>query len=426
LNIGGSREIPRPQNYNMLERKYGVSAWVYICTRRKSRDLASAPLRVYERGESTTLASSESPFASLLHRVNSGMTMSDLIQITSLWLDLTGNAFWGVFRGRGGKPVEIRPINPFAVRIFATAEGVEGKYEVWHENRPYPARAYLPGQVGDLIHFKLPNPTSDLDFAYPSVWGVGPLEAGWTLVTTEDDAVKWNRTLVKNDGRPTGVLTSDLDITNVDADAAAARFRDVFGAPEKQGRVLVLGKNLKYMPTAITPKEADYLKTMLLWREQIIALFDLNSAVLGLAQGDTGRRSEAVREYWQGAIISTSASVLLPPINEFLAAEFGKKYEVRQDWSRIRQLQENEVSRSQFIQRYWQMGVPFNVLNERYELGFPDVEGGDVPYPGGYVALAADGEAVPGGPVDDSDPEDEKAAKDVLTLDDDDVDPDEK
>lgn len=390
-------EIQRPTTHLVLERQYALSAWVYICCWRKARDLASAPFVVTQPGKKENdrepLARTH-PLMQLLRKANQWMTMREVLMITSIYLDLTGNAFWLVFRDRSGKgqPTEIYPLNPVAVRIFTGIGTLVDHYQVFNWGSVFNFRNM------DLIHFKLPNPLSVASSAIPSIWGVGPLEAGWTLVITDDDAVKWNRNLVKNDGRPVGVLSSDQEINPEQAQQAAEKFREVFAGPNGAGKVLVTGRGLKYERMAMTAKELDYAKTRIALREQIIATFGLNSAVLGLEQGDVGKRTEMHRDYWEGTIVSTSQSVLIPPLNEMLAPAFGEELEVAQDFSGVRALQENEGERADAAKTYWSMGVPFNTLDRKFKLGFGDIPGGDIAYVPTLV-VAAGGEFADGADV---------------------------
>lgn len=401
--------LPRPQNYERMEKMYGLSSWVYICCRKKARDLSSAPLLVLQKAgdDKEKPVDRTHPLADLLRSVNPWMTPGQLLRITSIYLDLTGNAFWLLFRGGpGGQVTEIYPVNPFSVSIYGNKDSIVDHYTVWNFGKEYPFRAYKPDQVGDILHFRLENPTSDLDSALPSVWGVGPLEACWDLVLTDMEMVKWNKHLVNNQGRPVGMLISDQIVSPQEAQEASQRYRDTFGGAQGAGKILVLGKNLKYQVISQSPSELDFANTAADMRERILATFGLNSGVLGLAQGDIGRRDEQVKEYWQGTIVTTSQSDIMPTINEHLAPEFGPDLEVRQDFSKVRALQENEEARSTFVQRYWQMGIPLKDLNAKFNLGFDDIEGDDVGYiPASFVPVgmagqppeAADGAPPPAG-----------------------------
>ena len=373
-------------NLEALERKYGDVAIVYAVVSRKAKDLARAPLVCKRR---TTVGGKEShepvgrahPLQSLLDVVTQfDATSPWLVQITSMYLDLVGNAFWLIFRDRRtGRAAELYPINPMSVTIYPD------RYEVWHYGEWRRFRKWTATESGDLLHFRLPNPRSDPDSAFPSEWGVGPLEASWTLVVTDQDTVKWNRNLVKNDGRPTGMLISEQDISHEDAQAAAERYRQIYAGPEGAGKVLVMGKGLTYERIAMTPHEADFQQTRKDLRQDIAVAFDMNLAVLGIEVGDVGRRVEQLRAYWQSAIVSRSRSHFLPVLNEFLAPEFGDDLVVEQDFSDVSELQENETERVAVAREYWAMGVPFAVVNERLRLGFPRVAGDDV----GYIPISA-------------------------------------
>jgi HK97 family phage portal protein len=374
-------EVPRPQNYDFMERKYGTSAWVYICVSRKARDLASAAFKVMhvdpDSGDEQPVPYRH-PLARILRDVNPWMTTRELLAITSIYLDLTGNCFWLIYRNKFGIPVELYPINPAFVRIYSSSERIVHMYGVWHYGTERFFRAYGPDQQGDMIHFRLPNPSSDWMSMFPSVWGIGPLEGSWNLVTTDEDAVRWNRNLVRNDGRPTGLLTSTQDITPEQSQQASEDFRKMFSGPEGAGKVMVMGGDLKYQRLGVDARQLDWVKSQQVLREEIIAAFGLNSAVLGMHQGNIGRRDESHRDYWEATIVRTSQTHILPPIQEFLSPEFGADLLVTQDFGNVRALQEDEDVRSQFINRYWQMGIPINDLIERFKVGLQPVAGGDI------------------------------------------------
>src|SRR5690606_18025449 len=49
------------------------------------------------------------------------------------------------------------------------------------------------------------------------------------------------------------------------------------------------------------------------------------------------------------------------------------------DLSNVPALQENLDQRLENAQRLWRLGYPVNAINQRLELGMPDIEGGDEP-----------------------------------------------
>lgn len=376
--------IPPPQNYAQLERKYGQSAPVYACCRRKGRDLASAPLKVdLEQADGTFRPADKSdPLATLLRAPNPWMTGAQLVYFASLFLDLTGNFFLLILRDRKGAPRELYPVNPLAVTIYRSATAPVSSYELFHYGQALKLRAYGPNQVGDLLHFKLGSPipqAGTYGVAFPSPWGFGPLEAAWDLVVTESDTVRWNRNLVKNDGRPVGMLSTSQPVTNPVADEALARWKAIYGGPDNAGNVAILGNDLKYTQLAFSPKDMDWLPASKeLWR-RVIALFDLNGTILGFTEGDVGRRDEQVRDYWHGTIISTSNTDICPVFAP-LAREFGDDYVIGQDFSKVRALAPNWSGIASAVTMVLANGMPMKIANDVFELDVPEYPGWDRGY----------------------------------------------
>jgi hypothetical protein len=69
--------------------------------------------------------------------------------------------------------------------------------------------------------------------------------------------------------------------------------------------------------------------------------------------------------------------------------------EFRPDTSEVRALQEDEVQRSQYVDRYWRTGVTLNSLISTYRLPFGPQPGGDEAHPGGVVASPVPAFAAP-------------------------------
>lgn len=390
--IGAGRldaPIPPPQDYGQLERKYGTSAPVYVCVRRKARDLSSAPLRVERELKDGTFepAPKDDPLATLLRQPNPWMTGAQLVYYASVFLDLTGNFFLLILRDRRGVARQLYPVNPMAVTIYGSPARPVASYELFHFGSPQPLRAYGLGEPGDMLHFKLASPipqSGSYDAAFPSPWGFGPLEATWELVVTDGDATRWNRNLVKNEARPVGMLTTDSTINKEIADEAKARWLDNYAGPGKAGAIAVMGSGMKYTQLSFAPKDMDYLPASReLWR-RIFAAFDVNETVLGFTSGDVGRRDEQVKDYWRGTIIATSAADICP-VFEPLAREFGDSYVVTQDFSKVRALAPDWAGLASAVGMVLDRGMPMKVANEVFELDVPEYPGWDR----GYVSAGA-------------------------------------
>src|SRR5699024_11895898 len=69
-------------------------------------------------------------------------------------------------------------------------------------------------------------------------------------------------------------------------------------------------------------------------------------------------------------------------LNKSLAREYGSANEIRicYDTSGVPALQESQREQTEIARALWGMGVPFNEINQRLELGFDEIEGGEIGY----------------------------------------------
>jgi hypothetical protein len=67
-------------------------------------------------------------------------------------------------------------------------------------------------------------------------------------------------------------------------------------------------------------------------------------------------------------------------LNLQLVAEYGSELRIRYDLSQVDALQENYTEKVNNAQGLWSMGLPWNEINRRLEMGFEDIEGGEIGY----------------------------------------------
>ena len=307
---GGLQIIPRPQRYEDFARAYGAVVWVYAAVARKARDAAAVPLKLARRTETgVTTAPLTHPLRQLLDKVNPFMTWADLCEGTSANLDLVGNAYWLVFDNGAGQPAELWPLRPDRVEVIPSATEYLAGY------RYVVGPAEFRFAATQVIHFREFNPWHDY-------YGQGALTAAWDSAVIMSDAHAWNRSLLQNAGRLDGVLSSDQPVTEAQAKEAGARFREQFAGPRNAGRVMILGRGLKYSTIATTPKDLDFVNSLQMTREEILAAIGVRPVILGIEAGDIGRRSEQIRDYFYSTV-GQRIGRIIGTVNEFLTPRYG-------------------------------------------------------------------------------------------------------
>ncbi len=366
---GADGPVPPPERYRDLAKKYGTVGWIYAAVSRKMTDVASVPLRVVTRtgdNAAVTETTLDHPLRRLLERANPFMTWFDVVEGACANLDLAGNAYALKFSDRAGRPRELWPMRPDYVTILASPTNYLAGYRVRAGSETFD---FLPSQV---LHWKLFNPLNDY-------YGLGSISAAWNASSVAESAGAWNRNMLVNAGRLDGVLISDKPLTKAQAEENAQRWRELYTGPRNAGRTAVLGSGLKWQAVSTTPKELDYVLSLKLTREEILAVLGVRPMMLGLEAGDIGRRSEQIRDYFYGTVRGRLFKIV-EVFSEFLVPDFREAgLEILPDIETALLPYEDRLALAQADEAHIRARVL--VPNEvRRRIGLPPRAGGDIAY----------------------------------------------
>jgi HK97 family phage portal protein len=213
-----------------------TSAWVFSDLTLLGRRIASKSARpqVKRRVGEKLVDLGNHPFERLLARPNSLMTGDFLLQYTSWWYGLRGNAYWFTSTdapGRG-EPQELWPLpspsvvpQPDTLRRSVLTGGMCIDYQYWVGGKMY----LLPGE--NMVHFRTPNP---FDW-----WqGISPLTALALGVQMDTAQHRWQRDFfAKENAVPTAIISLPSEITEEDFVAAKLQIQEEFGRQKKSAVV---------------------------------------------------------------------------------------------------------------------------------------------------------------------------------------------
>lgn len=411
------REIYSPENYRQLIDMY--KSWIYVCASKNSNSVATAPLRLYvgkQSKESKILVKTvkldkqkterirkqgnlipyhrkaveieeviEHPFLDMIKIVNPLLTRFDLWDATQLWLELTGNAFWYIYKDRLGVPSELWPLPPQWMRIVGSKETIIAGY-VYQRNV-----AKIPFESDEIVHFKFYSPTG-------SLYGTGPLAAIMDAAIDDKNIKVFESTLMKNMGRPEGVLQSTEAISEVDFNRIKSRWRQNYGGQNKVGQTLILENGLTYTPLTFTPREMNYVVGRKLNREEIAAAFGVPMSKLTTESVNLANAYVGEHQYMQDTIeprlrrIEESINEKLMPMydeNLFIAYDpvvpSDKEFELKERTSNL-------------------LSYITTVNEEREKMGLEEVEWGKIPLAPAGIAPLGSQAAAPGAPGSEGTP----------------------
>jgi len=292
----------KPQTKADFVRQF--QGWVYIAAKLNAQSLASITLRLYvakeERGKKfktiTTKAISkerlkylqsnsgidryltkseeieevtEHSFLDLMDSVNPHQNKRDLFEMTTLYLDLTGEAYWLLMPDKLGVPGQIyiipsQFINP---KFGKSLDDLIEAYIYESGN----TKVTLPPE--NIIYFTYPNP-NNVFTGFSSVRGI----AETIYIQNEMDA--FEAALFENRARLGGVITQKEHVSETDKNRLQESFQQKHVGGKKAGKMMWLPKGLEYTRDTMTPEELNFIEGRKWTMEMICLAFDIPPGAL--------------------------------------------------------------------------------------------------------------------------------------------------
>lgn len=353
---------------------FKASGWVFTCVTERMDAVASVPMMVQRRRRNTRwedVRSENDPLVQLLAKPNEFMSWQELVKTIIAHLDLGGNALLGKNRGVTGRlpVVELWGLRPDCIKPVPSRQRYVAGYRYTLDGVPKTIDAK------DIIHFRYVDPAN-------SFWGVSPLMAGARTVDMEIEAVKWNKSAMQNRAVPDGMISFRQAINEKQFQAAFDMLEKQMLGPHNARLPFITGGDADYRRFSLTPAEMDYILSRKMTREEICALFGVPPPLVGIYDKATLNNIQTARTiFWEDTIIALLDSVV-KVLNFALVPDFDASGNTRivADTSKVPALQQAYAARVKTAVALWQTGVPINMLNQRFDLGFDDIPGGDVGY----------------------------------------------
>ena len=225
---------------------------------------AIAMLPVYLMDESTKARPRGHPLGPLLWGVpNEVMTRFDYERLMQVNLDLSGNAYAWIERdGRTGRPAELIPLRPDSVTPYITPAGT-----LWYIYTNPRTGEMTKLSPEDVLHYKA--------YSNDGITGVSILRRASLAISTGLSSQQYQRDLYANGGRPSGVLSTNSDLsgfitvpnTKGEEETISKKenirraWEKVHNGPGKNFRVAVLDNGLTYTPTAMNNADAQFVES---------------------------------------------------------------------------------------------------------------------------------------------------------------------
>jgi len=393
-DIFGSRNTtslfgePKRFNYDNYLKAYADELWVYACVFTIANAVAELPYRFFKKsrdsnGKVVKKYLDIPDVRKLFEKPNDNdenSTWYNMQEFNVASCELTGNGYIFHDETEGDKP-EGKP-KSLQNLISSRVEIIGGKKKYENDTDVKFIEKYLykiPGKAESdeidpaaLSHFKYTDPSN-------YYYGLAPLApARWSIETLKE-AVKTNLNIFKNGARLDGVFETDAALGDAIFNRTKKELAQNYKGTDKAHQSPLLSHGLKYKPIVGNLKDLEFILGMKMSREDVCAAFGVPPMLIGILDKVTySNYKESIKIFYKLTIIPKLHK--FEPVITSIVKLFNPDAYFEYDLSGIEALKEDEKIQSETAARYFAMGVPFDLINERLNLGFGKIPGGNIGY----------------------------------------------
>lgn len=240
------------------------------------------------------------PILDVLRQPNPIHSGSSLFKLTSLWLDLTGNAYWLIVRDGLGAVRGLWPLLPQLTKVVADDRKFISGVNYYPEGFGTVGGHSIGFPIEDVIHFRLENPNEH-------VYGWSTLRAAAYEKNTADAIRVYESNWFKNQARPDYVISAGIPPgpnAQSDLERLWARIRIHHQGAKRFGLPLLLPKDSEVKHIQFSLADMQFLQLAQMTEDQILSIFKVPQFAVAKGQPFTTRASaiQASKEFAENAI----------------------------------------------------------------------------------------------------------------------------
>lgn len=273
---------------------------VYRCINLIATAVAGIPWKLYKRVTLTKEIHIESsPVLDLLNRPNPLMGEADFWTNLITYLHISGNSYVKRVGPRYGPPKELYLLRPD--RMTINENNFNEQCDI------FPVYTYECNNTKERIdprflwHGKMFNPLCDW-------YGMSPLQASGKSIDQLNLSLDWNVSLLQNSASPSGVLTSEGNLTDEQISRLKEQMAVKYQSSINAGRPMVLEGGLSWSQMSLNPKDMQ-------WDLGVKNATKFIAMSLGVDTSLLGDASNSTYSNYQDAEKSFYTSTVLPQMD---------------------------------------------------------------------------------------------------------------
>lgn len=310
------------------------------------------------------------PFTVVWSNPNPEFSGQDNIEFIATHLILHGNAYQRPIYGTKGYPVELWPEMPDLIAPVPLKD--KNEWLEWEYTNPETGvKTRFPKET--FIHYKQFDPGN-------LYTGMGAIMPAGRVIDIYNEALDTQKVSMQNRGMSSGIFKPKNHLENEQMDKLRNRIRDIFLDKTVRREPWVISDDLDWIETSQTPVELDFNNS----QKELIRQM---AAAIGIDPWWVGDREHSSYNNVKEARRSLYEDVGLPILDDIkatlnlkLSPLYPDKPYITYDTTNIAALREDFGAKVTQSQALWSMGVPFEQINNKLELGFEEFPGWDKPY----------------------------------------------
>lgn len=324
---------------------YGICSVVFRCVNIISKNLAGAPLQVWDGDKEVAPTH---PLVVLLKRPNPLQSGAAFFEIVCAWHRITGNVFIEALGPRDEAtdkhpPVELWCWAPLDMKVIAGPNRLPEAY-LWEngsDRRVWPVN-YVTGESA-LMHWHTFNPLNELV-------GMSPMAAAAYDIDQHTTAGRWNYNLLKNNAVPPGTLEFPTNLTEDQRRSVLAQFEEKYAGASNARRAMLLEGGLKWQAVGLSAQELDWLEGRKDAGRCVASVYGVPDQLIPIPGSQTfANYREARLALWEDTILPL-LDELLEELNRWLSPRYGPHVRITYDQDQISALEPRRQERWTAIQ----------------------------------------------------------------------------
>lgn len=348
-------------NKNKLTAPYSQHPAVYSCIRAKSRNVAQVPFEIFK---GTNDKPEKNGALVQLFKGDVNTPQSTFFEGIVTNLDIWGSAF--ILQDdettTGGLPKTLTLLPNFEVKEVLS----KGVLTSWsYQNNIIPLER--------MIHIRYYNP-------YSTIKGLSPLAVLLLNVETDYQSMVYNKKFFENDGTPNNIFSTPMDLSPTQRKQLTDVLYHYQKGVDKSHRTLVMDNDVKWMGARTPNKDMEFMAGRKFTISECAMAFGVPKEALQQYEDINYATSiTANRSFWEKTLIP-----LMNLICESINVQFLDRYGYRCEFntSGISALAQPLAELADAATKFFNMGVPFDELNRRFNFGFAPFTDSDKSYSG--------------------------------------------